>query len=181
MPTFPPDLYPYLVATLFQGQVPMGHSSSWSDQYAYSVAREETRQCHHPDSACITCLAATCRAIRRAVKNAHTQDAHAAVLRWWRTVLDSELRLGQPPQHASVGTQRTIFAESGQLHRSTFDLAIVIYTDKRSLLPFLLTPTLAGSGFPLHSGTRTTHCVSFRQAKNYTRHLSCGSTATARS
>ena len=107
MPTFPPDLYPYLVATLFQGHVPMGHSSSWSNEYAYSVVSEEMRQCRRPDNACIACLAATCRAIRRTVKDAHTQDAHTAVLRWWRTVMDSELRLGQPQQQEPVVTQRT--------------------------------------------------------------------------
>ena len=120
MPTFPPDLYPQLVSTLFQGPVPMGSSTDLSHRYAYSVTREEWRQCRRPTRTCIARIAATCRAMRRAVKDAHTQDAHAAVLRWWRSVMDTPLSVGRTPQDDVPEGDRRIFIEGGEMHRSVF-------------------------------------------------------------
>ena len=76
MPTFPPDLYPHLVVTLFQAPVPMGSSSDLRYRYAHTVIREEMRQCRRPASAFTACLTGTCTVMRHAVKDAHTQDAH---------------------------------------------------------------------------------------------------------
>jgi hypothetical protein len=36
--------------------------------------------------------------MRRAVKDAHTQDAHAAVMQWWRSVMTTPLGVGPTPQ-----------------------------------------------------------------------------------
>ena len=118
MPTFPPDLYPHLVATLFQGPVPMGSSSDLSTRYAYTVTREELRQCRRPARACIARLAATCTTMRRAVKDAHTQDAHAAVLRWWRSVISTPLKFSSPPQHDVPEGMRRVLREKAEIHRS---------------------------------------------------------------
>jgi hypothetical protein len=117
MQTIPADLYPHLVATLFPGPVPICSSSDLSQRYAYTVSREEMRQCRRPACASIARLAATCKAMRRAVKEAHTQDAHNAVLRWWRFVINTPLKVGPTPQHDMPEGMRRIFREKAEMHR----------------------------------------------------------------
>ena len=81
-PTFPPDLYPQLAATLFPGQVSMCFVQKKSDRYAFPVLHSEARQDLRPADASIARLGATCKAMQCTVQDLHTQDAHAAVLRW---------------------------------------------------------------------------------------------------
>ena len=122
MSTVPPDLYPHLVATFFQEPVSMVSSSDLTNRYSYTVTREEMRQCRRPTHASMTRLAGTCTAMRRAVKDAHTQDAHTAVQRWWRSVISTPLKFGSPSKHDVSEGMHRVFHEKTEIHRSaSFD------------------------------------------------------------
>ena len=90
--TLPPDLYSQVAAKFFPGQVSMCFVQKKNERYAFPVLHNEARQDLRPDGASIARLGATCKAMQRAVQDLHTQDACAAVLRWWDHVLVSTLK-----------------------------------------------------------------------------------------
>ena len=115
--TFPPDLYPQLVATFFPGQVSMCFVQKKSERYAFPVLHSEARQDLRPDGASIARLGATCKAMQCTVQDLHTQDARAAVLRWWKHVLVSTLKYCPTTLPVSTNGQRVVFGEEADRRR----------------------------------------------------------------
>jgi hypothetical protein len=115
--TFPPDLYPQLVATFFPGQVSMCFVQKKSERYAFPVLHSEARQDLRPDGASIARLGATCKAMQCTVQDLHTQDARAAVLRWWKHVLVSTLKYCPTTLPVSTNGHRVVFGEEADLRR----------------------------------------------------------------
>ena len=126
MPAFPPDLYTHLVSAFFQGPVPIGCTTDQSFHYKWITYKEETRQCRRPARETIARLAATCRAMRRAVKEAHTRDVHAAVMAWWRSVMLCQLTHARSPQDDLLEGQKRVFLEGSEIHRSALHARRVV-------------------------------------------------------
>ena len=87
--TLPPDLYPQVAATFFPGQVSMCFVQKKNERYAFSVLQQDL----------------------------HTQDARAAVLRWWEHVLVSTLKYCPTTLPVSTNGQRVVFGEEADLRR----------------------------------------------------------------
>ena len=115
--TLPPDLYPQVAAKFFPGQVSMCFVQKKSERYAFPVLHSEARQDLRPDGASIARLGATCKAMQCAVQDLHTQDARAAVLRWWDHVLVSTRKYCPTTLPVSTNGQRVVFGEEADLRR----------------------------------------------------------------